>query len=65
MKDPINGWGMVSRMQKMLGVTPDGDYGAGTAAAVAAYDLANLKRKTDGGTVDGALWKRLYGITGS
>lgn len=63
MKDPVNGWSMISRLQRLLTITADGDYGPATAAAVAKYDLANLKRHTDGSTVDAAFWSRLYGIT--
>jgi hypothetical protein len=65
MHDPINGWGMVARLQKLLGVKADGDYGKLTAEAVRAYDHTNLNRTTDGNTVDTAFWKRIYGITGN
>ena len=61
-KDPLNGWYYVGRLQKLLNITADGDYGPATAAAVKAYNLKELSRTTDGHAVDGAFWTRLYGL---
>lgn len=62
MNDPVAGFNYVWRLQLLLGVTVDGDYGPKTAAAVAGYYQAQLNRKTDGGTVDAAMWRRLFAI---
>jgi hypothetical protein len=64
MSDPIpfKGGQYVGRVQKLLDVTADGDYGPKTAAAVKAVNARLLGRNTDGRTVDALLWERLYGI---
>ena len=62
MNDPVAGFNYIWRLQLLLGVTVDGDYGPQTAAAVAGYYQAQLNRKTDGGTVDAAMWRRLFAI---
>ena len=62
MNDPVAGLNYIWRLQLLLRITADSDYGPATAAAVRKYNADVLGRKTDGKTVDAALWRRLYGL---
>jgi hypothetical protein len=62
MSDPVQGFNYVWRLQLMLKIPADGDYGPATARAVQTYNKDVLGRKTDGATVDAAFWKRLLAI---
>lgn len=53
--------GWVGRVQKLLAVTVDGDYGPETAAAVLALGLPGMT----GNTIDITVWERLYGLWGA
>lgn len=62
MHDPVAGYNYVWRLQLLLKIDADGDYGPGTAAAVKKYQKDVLGKTTDGGTVDAAMWRRLLAI---
>lgn len=52
----------VMRVQRLLGVTVDGDYGPVTAAAIAGLQIPG---HTDGKTCDLPVWERLAGLWGA
>lgn len=56
--DDFAGYNDIWRLQKMLGIDADGDYGAKTAAAVKAYMGSG-----DGKTVGLTQWLKIYGIS--
>ena len=66
MKDPLpfKGGMYVSRLQLMLGLPVTGIFDAVTVAKVKAENTRLLNRTTDGRTVDGPFWERIYGIQG-
>lgn len=66
MKDPIafKGGSYVARVQALLRLPVTGVYDATTVAKVKSENMRLLKRTTDGRTVDGLFWERLYGIQG-
>jgi GH25 family lysozyme M1 (1,4-beta-N-acetylmuramidase)/peptidoglycan hydrolase-like protein with peptidoglycan-binding domain len=60
--DPIgiyNGQSFVDRAQRQLQVTPDGDYGPATAAAIKEIGFGN------GATINNDVWERLYAMWGA
>jgi hypothetical protein len=62
MHDPVEGFNYVWRLQLLLKLHTDGDYGPVTAATVKKYNKDVLGRATDGATVDAAFWRRLLAI---
>lgn len=64
MKDPIafKGGHYVTRLQQLLNIPVTGVYDAVTVARVKEANKALLRRETDGRSVDGPLWERIFGI---
>ena len=60
MKDKVAGYNYIWRLQLLLGIDHDGDFGATTEQAVQKYNRDVLKRTSS--IVDGAFWKRLYAL---
>lgn len=60
MKDKVAGYNYIWRLQLLLGIDHDGDFGATTEQAVQRYNRDVLKRTSS--IVDGAFWKRLYAL---
>lgn len=52
-----DGWDNIERVQRLVGVKPDGDYGPKTRDALKAWGLG------DGTKIELDEWKRLYGLT--
>jgi hypothetical protein len=65
--DPVPGTSTyyITRAQRQMEITDDGDYGTGTAAAVKKLMANDPKRTTtDGSKIGEAEWRRLYGLWG-
>jgi hypothetical protein len=66
-KDPVPGTSTyyITRAQRQLEVTDDGDYGPATAAALKKLMAQDPKRTTnDGSKLGEAEWRRLFGLWG-
>jgi hypothetical protein len=60
MSGKVAGYNYISRVQMLLGIKADNDFGPATEAKVAAYNRDVLKRSSK--IVDGTFWKRIYAL---